>query len=633
MRLIVACLAVFSMAVVFSVPPLSAAPPAVVGKLNGQLQEAWKSAGIAPAPEVDDARFLRRAMLDITGRLPEPAEVEKFLADLASGKRAREIDRLLASPAYAERWATYWDNLLIGRLTREAYLDRPGFHEWLHAEFDKNRPWNELVHELITADGYNTNREPLRGGGPTPKDFADRYSPATNFFLRYSRSLPDFSSTTSKVFLGVQIQCAQCHDHNTEKWTQKDFKQFTACFSKTWANYVDKPSMLTQMVGTYRMELKDRLFAPPVKQYETFFGSYADYVDEKPKLLNGPELGSLVNRRKAAADWVTGKSNPWFAQAIVNRLWGKLVGTGFVEPIDDFRPGNPAVLPETLHALADDFVAHHYDLKHLLRVICNSEVYQRACVANHSEAGQHHYWASYPLKSLDVEELFDAVVAATDAKPPLDKATKNNFPLVRNAFIQQLVTQMGTDDMAEVTELEETIPRSLMLLNGALVCGSIRSASGHGLGALLAQQQDDAPVIEQLYLRTLSRKPTDAEREKWLAFVQRSRAVVHTPGPAATTPTGLAALAPSKEIAKADKDADFSELLKHAKTAADFTALRGRMQNNADAALFAKAFVAFAAEAPFQFLSTNGGGNTPRHQAFEDMFWALLNCTEFLTNH
>lgn len=612
---------------------LVAAVPAVVSKVNEQLHEAWKSAGVTPAPEVDDARFLRRATIDITGRLPEPAEIEKFLADKSADKRAAAIDRLLASPAYGERWATYWDNLLIGRLTREAYLDRQGFREWLRTQFDKNRPWNEIVYELITADGYNTNREPLRGGGPTPKDFAERHSPATNFFLRYSRSLPDFSATISKDFLGVQIQCAQCHDHKTEKWTQKDFKQFTACFSKTWANYVDKPGMLLQMVGTYRMELKDRLFAPPVKQYETFFGSYADYVDERPKLLNGPELGTFVNRRKAAAEWVINKDNPWFAQAIVNRLWGKFLGAGFVEPVDDFRPGNPATLPETLKTLADDFAGSRYDLKHLMRAICNSDAYQRACVTSTREPGKHHYWASYPLKSLEVEELFDAVVEATDAKTQLNKSTKNNFALVRNAFIQQLVNQMGTDDMAEVTELEETIPRSLMLLNGALVCGSTRVGAGYGLGALLDKYKDDDAVIDQLYLRTVSRKPSDDERQKWLAFVKKPRPVVHTPGPAPTTPTGLAALAPSKEIANADKDADFSELLKHAKTAADFTALRGRMENNADAALYVKAFTAYAAEAPFQYLATFGGGDTARQQAFEDMYWALVNCTEFLTNH
>lgn len=614
-------------------PRVFASPPAVTVKVDEQLAEAWKEHDITPAPIVDDARFLRRASLDLTGKLPTADKVVQFLANTDPEKRSLAIDELLNSPAYAEHWATYWDNLLMGRLTREAYLDRTAFREWLRVRFDKNIPWNQLVKDLITAEGYNTNRQALRGGSEMPKDFEQRFNPATNFFLRYSRSLPDFASATSKLFLGVQIQCAQCHDHKTEKWTQQDFKQFTACFAKSWMTYVDKPGMLTQMVGTYRVELKDRLFVPPAKQYETVFGSYADYIDAKPKLLNGPELGVFGSRREAVAKWITGKDNPWFTQAIANRMWGKLLGQGFVTPIDDFRPGNPATLPDTLKTLSDDFALHGYDLKHLLRAICLTQAYQRACVEEPRSPDQHHYWASYPLKTLDVEELFDAIVDATGAKSLLDKTTKNNFPLVRSAFIQQLVSQMGTDDMAEVTELEETIPRALLLLNGALTCASTRASTGFGLGSLLNADQNDAKVIEQLYLRTVSRRPSDSELQKWIAFMQSSREVVRTSGPTSTMPTGLAALRPSPEIAKAGPDADFSELLKHAKTSADFAALRDRMKNNADAALFAKAFQAYAAEAPFQYLALIPGGNTPREQAFEDMYWALVNCTEFLTNH
>lgn len=606
--------------------------PKVVAKVDEQLRAAWKEHGITPTAQADDARWLRRLSLDLTGHLPPPQAVRDFLADTSVDKRARAIDRLLDSPAYAEHWATYWDNILIGRLTREAYLDRQAFRQWLSEGFEKNRPWNELVRELVVAEGYNSNRETLKGG-VMPSDIDDRYNPATNFFLRYSRSLPDFSSVTSRVFLGVQIQCAQCHDHKTEKWTQQDFKQFTACFSKTYATYVDKPAMLTQLVGVFRMDLKDRVFFPPVKKYETYFGSYADYVEVAPKLLDGPAVKTLGSRRKVAADWVTGKDNPWFAQAIVNRLWGRLLGRGFVEPVDDFRPGNPPIMPETLRALSDEFVASGYDLKHLFRAICNSQAYQRACVEDTSAATRHGYWSSFPIKALDVEVLFDAIVDASDAVTAINRVTKNNFPLVRGAFIQQLVSQMGTDDMAEVTEPEETIPRSLMMLNGPLVCGSTRATAGFGLGELLSRQSDDAAVIETLYLRALSRQPSPAERAKWLAFIGQSRKVVHTTGPEDDARATLSATRASEAIAKAPKDADFSELLKQARTAADFTAMRGRMENNADAALLGKAFSDWVAQAPFQYLAGVGGGNTPRQQAFEDMYWALLNSTEFLTNH
>ncbi|HWA98729.1 MAG TPA: DUF1549 and DUF1553 domain-containing protein [Pirellulales bacterium] len=607
--------------------------PAVVAAIDRQFEAVWQEHGIEPAPTADEALWLRRVTLDLTGRLPEPQTIREFLADGSTDKRSQAIERLLASPAYADHWAAYWDNLLMGRLTREAFLDRAAFREWLRQQFDENRPWDRIVHELVTAEGYNSNRQPLLGGSDVPSDFDERYNPAVNWFLRHSRSIPDLSSATSKLFLGVQIQCAQCHDHKTEKWTQNDFKQFTACFAKTYPTYVDRPGMLLRMVGTYRLELKDRWFVPPYEKYETQFGSYRDYVSVTPKMLDGPEVKSFGSRRAALAEWITAKQNPWFAKAIVNRLWGKLLGVGFVEPIDDFRPGNPPTLPTTLAALAEDFTAHGHDLKHLLRAICNSQAYQRGCLEGQRRADEHNYWSSYPVKPLDVEELFDAIVEATEADRTLAKTVKNNFGLIRGAFVQQLVSQMGTDDMAEVTELEETIPRSLMMLNGALACGGARMNTDHGLGAILRDAPDDAAVVEQLYLKTVSRKPSEDERKKWLAFVAAPRQVVHTAGPAITAPTGRAAMRVSPEIANASADADFTELLKHAKTGADFAALRGKLKNNADAGLFAKAFQVFAAEAPFEHLSLSGGGSTPREQAFEDMYWALLNCTEFLTNH
>ncbi|HEX3869029.1 MAG TPA: DUF1549 domain-containing protein, partial [Pirellulales bacterium] len=269
--------------------PTSLATPSVVATVNDQLRAAWQEHHLTAAPDVDDAGWLRRVTLDITGTLPESQEVRNFLDDTADDKRARAVERLLSSAAYAEHWATYWDNVLMGRLTREIYLDRPAFHEWLVEQFASNTPWDKIVRELVTAEGYNSTRQPLRGGGEMPSDLATRFNPAVNWFLRYSRSLPDLSSATSKVFLGVQIQCAQCHDHKTEKWTQNDFKQFTACFSKTFPTYVDKGRMLGQMVGINRLELKDRWFAPPVDKYEQLFGSYKDYIDPKPKLLDGPE--------------------------------------------------------------------------------------------------------------------------------------------------------------------------------------------------------------------------------------------------------------------------------------------------------------------------------------------------------
>jgi hypothetical protein len=584
---------------------------------------------MTPAPSVDDARFLRRASIDITGRLPEPDRVVKFLADTDPDKRSRAVDELLKSPGYARHWADYWDALLMGRLTREAVIDRGKFKKWLHDEFAANAPWDHTVRELVAAEGWNSNTRP--GNVDTdPPDMDSHYAPATNWFLKYQKSLPELSGATSKVFLGVQIQCAQCHDHKTEKWKQEDFRQFTAFFVKTWPTIYDKKLVL----GIHRLNTYERWFTPPVEgQHADYFASYKDYVKISPRMLDGSEPTGATGRRKQLAEWMTARENPWFAPAMANRMWALFTGTGFVEPLDDFRSGNPPTLPAALDALAADFRDHGYDVGRLIRVICATEAYQRACRQSGAPAtASHDYWSAYPLKALEIEVLYDIVLQATGADVSLGKHGTKATELMRTSVARQFVTQMGTDDMAEVTNFEETIPRALMLLNGALVNGTSRVSPDVALGELV-KQRDDAGVIEQLYLRTLSRRPTDAEQSAWKKFLQASRQRVQTAGPPSPVKTGAAAKVVDPQIANAPADADFKELLDHAQSAADFGAMRKRLKNNADGALFVKAYEAWAAEAPFQNMAIQPGGQTPREQALEDVCWALINSTEFLTNH
>jgi hypothetical protein len=596
--------------------------PAVTATLDRQLREEWQKKGITPAPRVEDAQFLRRVYVDITGTLPPPERVSAFLEDRDPNKRAQAIDQLLSSDAYARHWADYWDAILMGRLTAEAFIDRGVFKEWLRTQFAQNTPWHKIVYQLVTAEGYNTDKAPKNAKGD-PADWKERYNPATNWFLRYSKAIPELSGATAKTFLGVRIQCAQCHDHKTEKWTQEDFRQFTAFFARTWPAYYDK----TLVVGTHRLDVRDRPTPPPTG-YEQFFGSYKEYTTATPKLLQGKEVNSARSRRVELANWMTATENPWFAKALVNRMWARLLGQGFVEPIDDFRPSNPAVLPQTLQTLADDFVAHGYDLRHLLRAICNTEAYQRACRAP-GKPGAHALWSRFPLKSLDIEVLMDVVLQATDAGKFLDKTSQGKLPQLRIAFVRQFVTQLGTDDMAEVTQSEEALAQALLFLNGSLINGTTRLAPELALGAVMKASSDDRQRVEQLYLRTLSRRPSTAETDTWLAYLKQPRDLVKTAGPGLPPPGKQV----NPAIANADKDADFKELLKHARAPADFEALRKRMRNNADAALLGKAYGAWIGEYPFLMISTQGGGKTATEQAYENLFWALLNSSEFLSNH
>ncbi len=610
--------------------PAESSTVATTGRINALLQVAWHAGQIVPAPTVDDAGFARRASLDLTGTLPTPEGVQAFVTDRSADKRARLVDELLSSEASAARWADYWNAILMGRLTREAFIDRNGFEKWLKSEFTANTRWDAFVTKLITAEGYNTNRRP-KGATDDPPDIDARHNPAVNWFLRYFQAIPELSAATTKTFLGVQLQCAQCHDHKTEKWKQTDFNQFTAFYTRTWPAYYDK----TLVVGTTRVELKDRLTAPPAgEKFQQYFGSYQPYAATTPKVLAGAELAHFKPRRTELANWITSKENPWFAKAFVNRMWATLLGRGFVEPIDDFRDSNPALVPEALDVLAKDFADSGFDVRHLLRTICLTEAYQRACVTGASPADAPKLWAAYPVKPLDVEPLFAVALQATGADSLFSKLTKGNVELIRSAWVRQFVTHMGTDDKAEVADAETTIAKMLASLNGTLFNSTSQAAEGLALPTILKQYRSEAERLDQLYLRTLSRLPTDAERRAWSTFLSEPRKLGSSPAPASQQLAQRSLLGGgSSMMARAGNDADFRTLAAQARTAADFKELAGQMRNNADAGLYVKAFEEWAAEEPFRYLVSVAGARTAHDQAWEDVLWSLLNSTEFVTNH
>ncbi len=612
--------------------PLVAATEADAARgVNEQLRAAWVKEGLTAAPRSEDATFLRRVSLDLTGTLPTADEVVKFVADADATKRGKVVERLLTSDAYARHWGDYWDALLMGRLTREGYIDRNAFHQWLVDQFATNVPWDKFVYSLLTAEGYNTNKVPGNAAS-NPPDQQQKFNAATNWFLRYRMALPELAGTTSRVFLGVQIQCAQCHDHKTEAWKKDDFKQFTAFFTKTWPTYYDKG----MIIGTTRQETKDWPVVAPINaKTERYFTSYKEYVESKPRFLQGEEYRGFTSRRAALAKWVTAKENPWFAKAIVNRMWAKMTGRGFVEPIDDLRPGNPAVMNQTLELLANDFIANGYDLHHLLRTICATEAYQLACRADAATVAEGHpkLWSAYPMKRLELETQLDVMLQATGAREALNRLTKSNLRLIRQSILKQFVTQLGTDDMAEATSFDETVPQALLLLNGTLVNGATRATPGLALAEVLKSTTDTRARIERLYLRTVSRRPTEKELAGWEAFLKEPREVVSKEAPGGEPLVGPAANRVTPEVANAPADMEFKELLKFIKTSGDYTALRGRVRNNADGLLFVKAFEQYSADYPLAVLASMGGGTTVEEQAFEDLFFALVNGSEFLTNH
>lgn len=584
--------------------------------IDRMLNAEWKKENVTPAPLVDDARFLRRVSLDITGVIPTPERVTQFLADKSPSKRAEVIEELLASPRYAANWSNYWNDVLMGTQSKSPLVDRAEFKSWLTKQFAQNVPYNKFVYSLITATGQNS-----RGGtyaqaaGAMPRMEADSpveisntsgtltattdtINGATNWYLKYAQTPAELSGAASKVFLGVQISCAQCHDHKTEKWKQDDFRRFTACFVQARpVPVVANPDK--KMIR--QVELRDT--RRPVRRLNKNAGDDAgSYLTATPTALDGTNFEDAPNRRAALAEWITAEKNPYFADAIVNRMWAHFMGRGFIDPIDDIRPSNPATMQPLLKKLSADFIGSEYDLKHLMRTICNSRTYQLA-VGSGKNIGNNQLWAQYRLRPMNPDQLLDSLVAATNMTSMLDRVTGGNLETVKFAIKRQFTFLFDVDEEFEQKDFEGTIPQALLLMNGPLVSSAATPLPQTAMASIMTLPGDDAAKIEAMYLRTLSRKPTATEQKKWQEFLDAPREVVQTKAPDAPFLRGKGG---TGKLNKAGGGADPLN--------------RPLLGRNGRPGLLAGRFA---------------GNNaiTPKQQAFEDIFWALLNSSEFMFNH
>ena len=456
----------------------------------------------------------------------------------------------------------------MGRLPKNVpQLDHAGFGRWLEDQFADNRPWNELVHELVGKSGVNTDE------------------PAVNWILRYAQQPTDLTGKLSRLFLGVQIQCAQCHDHPSEKWKQDDFRSLAACFART-----EPVPLEEKMKGqTRKVELRDQ-------PGPTFGGPKTPDLRlialAPPRALDGTDFTNADNRRAAFAAWLTQPENPWFARAIVNRYWAHLVGRGFVEPIDDFRHSNPIVMPELLDALAADFVAHGYDLQRLVRLICATRAYQLAVVGGKPGDGDEQLFMHHRMRPLTGEELYNALSSATNLENALQKAGLPNVDQIKAQIQGAFDFLFSTDEeSAPPTDFAGSIQQALLFLNGRLVNRASAAVPGMTLAGILDFPADDALKIEALYLRTLSRKPTAAETARFIAYVDAPREVV----------------AENKGQAR-----QLIKLGRHEKKSP---------QKNPIGVIDRAARKLDPSEP------------TAKQQAYEDVFWALLNSSEFIFQH
>lgn len=463
-----------------------------------------KMLSILPSELCSDAEFVRRIYLDVCGILPTSDEVKTFLDDKAPNKRALLIDKLLERPEYADFWTMKWSDVLRSNRKQIQVKGIHVYQHWLRNHMARNTPFDQVVRELLTANGST---------------FAN---PPANFY-RIARDPESLAETTAQLFFGIRMQCAKCHNHPFERWTQNDYYSLAAFFAR---------------VG----RAKDRLEAGPGPKdsgAEFIFGERSGELTRnlligngltfKPKFMGGPtpEIKPGEDRRQVLAAWLTGKENPFFPKSVVNRVWFHLNGRGIVDPVDDFRDSNPSANDELLDALAKDFVAHQFDLKHLIRAICNSRTYQLSAQTNDTNKDDAKYFSRATTKLLPAEVLLDAICQATDVPekfpglPMGTRATQLPDGEVNHVFLKTF-GQPGRELACECErESDSNLAQALQLINGPTLNDKARHPNNR-LGKLLAGKLPEPDILADLYLATLSRPPSEEEKKAALAHIAKA---------------------------------------------------------------------------------------------------------------
>jgi hypothetical protein len=448
-----------------------------------------KKLRIAPSGLCDDETFLRRAYVDVIGVLPTPEEYQKFMSSKDANKREKLVDELLGRKEFAELWVLKWAELLQIRSSNQvSYKAMLLYYNWLQDKIARNVPVNEWVQELLGASGGTFK------------------NPATNYYQNETDILK-VSENVAQVFMGMRIQCAQCHNHPFDRWTMNDYYSFAAFFSQIGRKGTDDPR------ETIVFNSKGGEVANPVTRQVM-----------KPKFLGGG-LADVAgkDRREVMSKWLASPENPYFATSLANRVWQHFFGLGIIDEVDDVRISNPASNPELLSELGKRFTAYKYDFKKLVRDICTSRTYQLATQANDSNAGDTRNFAKATLRRIKAETFLDCISQVTD--------TKNKFPGLPNGARAVQIADGGVSTYFLTTfgratretvcscevRLEPTLSQSLHLLNGDTT--TQRIAGGNLIGKRLAEKKTPGQIIEELYLRTLARKPTDAEMKKLDALV------------------------------------------------------------------------------------------------------------------
>ncbi|MCC6575617.1 MAG: DUF1549 domain-containing protein [Planctomycetes bacterium] len=497
--------------------------------LGDQIEIKRKEAKLSPAKPCTDAEFCRRAYLDIIGTLPTRQEAREFIARPAKTdrkaptKREALIEELLARPEYAENWARVWQRILTG--PNADYNGAVLLQTHLRKSFAQNAPWDELTTELLTATGRSDGNA------------------AIGFMMYFDNNNANVAGIVSKVFMGQQIQCAQCHNHPYEKWTMDDFAGMQHFFALTRSRRIQEPKKGIP-------EIWDVTESAVPKNLEALKQAVSgENKPLLPKYLGGAEyaLDGDAKLRQSFAKWMTAPGNKWYREMAVNRYMQLLLGVGFVTPVDDFNSLSKPTFPEILDRMGKEFAGSGFDLKFLIRTICNSELYTLSSVPARKTKEDRVYFSHALIRRLMPEQMVFALMTATDVDGSGDRHDARKAEAYKRELLRHFNYAYSDDETArDVDDYSGSIPQALLIMNGALMATATDGKAKNTVQQVLKEKGEFNARLEELYLATLSRFPTENESARCKDLIQKS----------------------DNEV-----------------------------------------------------------------QAWEDIFWALLNCTEFSTNH
>ena len=468
--------------------------------IDQQIRQGWQDNEIEASAAATDEEWVRRIYLDLLGRIPTMEEARKFLADESPRKRSVLVEELLDNEDYVRNFTTVWSNNCIGRGAPRR-VSRTGMEKFFREAFARNRPWNEIVVDIVTASGHYEENG------------------AVNYTLAQMQNADEgvqLTAMTARLFLGLQVQCTQCHNHPFNKWQQDQFWEYNSFFRQVGKIDHRKQDPNTgRMVDDYS-EVVWQEFSGPV-YYEKRSGvmqvAYPRFqgqeVDPGVGVDRRVEFGKLITQSVDGAP-------PQIAQAMVNRTWSHFFGYGFTRPVDDMGPHNPASHPELLERLSREFVAANYDVKELIRWIVSSESY--ALTSQYGDknkiddpsAGEVPLFSHMYLKSMQAEQMYDSLIVASNAH----KSGKGGWGAQeeqRRRWMQQFVVAFENDENDESTTFNGTIPQALMMMNSELMEKACSVERGSFLFESMSSPGNEAQKIQELYLAALSRNPTKSE--------------------------------------------------------------------------------------------------------------------------